>query len=52
MPKFRGMVVRYGYVTIEAADEKEALEQVEAIKLEDFDWSDCEDAQIVEEVDY
>lgn len=52
MKNYRIMVVKYGWAIVEAEDEKEALELVEDMQDKDFDWSDFDDAEVVEEVDY
>lgn len=52
MKKYRVMVVKYGYAVIEADSEKEAQDLIDDMKDKDFDWSDFDDGQVVEEVDY
>ena len=52
MKNYRVMVIKYGYAVIEADDESEALELIEDMDDKDFDWSDFDDGQVVEEVDY
>lgn len=49
---YRVMVVKYGYAVVEAETEKEALELIDDMQDKDFDWSDFDDGQVVEEVDY
>ena len=51
---FRCMVVAYGVTDIEADTEQEALEKCEKMANEGrhgFDWSDPDEAQVVEELD-
>lgn len=48
---YRVMVVRYGYATVEADTESEALEKTKGMSSHDFDWSDFGDAQVVETED-
>lgn len=53
MKRFRAMVVSYGYTEVEAETEAEALEKCEEMALKgrhSFDWSEPDDAQIVEEI--
>ena len=47
------MVTRYGFTTVEADSESEALRKVETMRSSDFDWSKdwASDAQIVDEID-
>lgn len=55
MKKYRVMVVSYGYAEVEAETESEALSQCKEMTSEGkhcFDWSDPEDEQVVEEIDY
>lgn len=52
MKNYRVMVVKYGYAEIEAENEKEALELIGDMDDMDFDWSDFDDEQVVEEIDY
>ena len=49
--KYRVMVVKYGFSTVEADDENEALELIEDMSDKDFDWSDFDDGQVIEETD-
>lgn len=53
MKKYRTMVVSYGYADIEAETENEALEkckEMASLGRHAFDWSDPDDAQIVDEI--
>ena len=52
MKNYRIMVVKYGYAIVEAETESEALELIDNMQDKDFDWSDFDDGQVVEEVDY
>lgn len=52
MKNYRVMVVKYGYAVVEAETENEALELIDNMRDKDFDWSDFDDGQVVEEVDY
>ena len=52
MKKFRVMVIKYGWSVVEAETESEALELINDMQDKDFDWSDFDDGQVVEEVDY
>lgn len=50
--KYRVMVVKYGYAVVDVDNENEALELIGDMEDSDFDWSDFDDGQVVEEVDY
>ena len=50
--KYRVMVVKYGFAIVEADNESEAQDLIDDMRDEDFDWSDFDDGQVVEEVDY
>lgn len=49
---YRVMVIKYGFAVVEAENENEALEIIEDMDDRDFDWSDFDDGQVLEEVDY
>jgi hypothetical protein len=49
MAKMRVMVVKYGYAVLEADTESEAIELINDMDDGDFDWSDFDDAQIVDD---
>lgn len=51
MKKYRVMVVKYGYTEVEAETEEDAVEQVNVYDDQYFDWSDFDDAQVVDELD-
>nr|DAX14587.1 MAG TPA: hypothetical protein [Bacteriophage sp.] len=51
MKDYTVMVKKYGFITIEAEDDEDALEQVDGLSSSDFDWSDFGEAQIVEDKD-
>lgn len=51
MKDYTVMVKRYGFITVEAEDEEDALNQVDGLSSSDFDWSDFSEAQIVEDKD-
>lgn len=50
--KYRVMVIKYGYAVVEAESESEALESVNNMDNGCFDWSDFDDGQIVEEINF
>lgn len=52
MKNYRVMVIKYGYAIVEAETESEALELIDDMDDRDFDWSDFNEGQVVEEVDY
>lgn len=53
MAKMRGMVVKYGYAVVEAETESEAIEKAENMSDREFDWSDPDDTQVVDnDVDF
>lgn len=43
------MVVKYGYIAVEADSDEEAIELANAKRDSEFDWSDFGDAQVVED---
>lgn len=49
MAKMRVMVVKYGYVTVEAETESEAIKIANNMKDDNFDWSYFDDAQVVDD---
>lgn len=49
MAKMRVMVVKYGYAIVEADTENEAVELTNDMVDGDFDWSDFDDAQVVDD---
>ena len=53
MAKMRVMVVKYGYAVVEAETESEAIEKAENMSDREFDWSDPDDIQVVDnDVDF
>lgn len=48
--KYRVMVVKYGYVEVEADTEDEALEITEGMADSNFDWTEFCEEQIVEKL--
>lgn len=53
MAKMRVMVVKYGYAVIEAETENEAIEKAKNMSDGEFDWSDPDDTQVVDnDVDF
>ncbi|GEM_PF-2994637 len=53
MAKMRVMVVKYGYAVVEAETESEAIEKAENMSDREFDWSDPDDTQVVDnDVDF
>ncbi len=49
MKKMRVMVVKYGYAIVEAETEKEALNTTRNMDDSEFDWSDFDDEQVVDD---
>lgn len=45
----RVMVVKYGYTVINTNNEEDAIEQVKNMSDSDFDWSDFDGAQVVDD---
>ena len=48
MRKMQVMVIKYGYAILEVDSEEEALGRTKNMKDCDFDWSDFDDAQVVD----
>ena len=44
----RVMVVKYGYTVIDTDNEEDAIEQTKNMSDSEFDWSDFDDAQVVD----
>ena len=49
MAKMRVMVIKYGYTIVEAETDDEAIEKANNMSDEEFDWSDPDDAQVVDD---
>ena len=49
MKKYRMMVTKYGFCTVEASSESEAMEITRGLSDHAFDWSDFDEEQVVEE---
>lgn len=49
--KYKVVVVKYGYVEVEADTEDEALEIAEGMVDSNFDWTEFDNAQIIEKID-
>ncbi len=49
MKTFNIEAIRYGFITIEAETEEEALEIAEEIGTDEFEWTDVEIADCQEE---
>lgn len=49
MAKMRVMVIKYGYVVVDAETEKDAIKLTENMDDSEFDWSDFDDAQVVDD---
>lgn len=47
--KKRVMVVKYGYAVVEAEIDAEAVKKAENMSDGEFDWSDFDDAQVVDD---
>lgn len=43
------MVVKYGYAVVEAETDAEVVEKVKNMSDGEFDWSDFDDAQVVDD---
>jgi hypothetical protein len=46
------MCVKHGWAVVEADSESEAEEAAEKLPGSQYDWSDADDYQVVEEIDY
>lgn len=49
MAKMRVLVCKYGYAVIDADTKSEAIEKSEKMSDGEFDWTDFEDAQVVDD---
>lgn len=52
MAKYRIMCIKYGWAEVEASSEAEAEEAARTFPDSFYDWSDADDHQVVEEIDY
>lgn len=52
MAKYRIMCVKYGWTEVEAETEEEAVLITEDLPDGAFQWSDRDDHQVTEEIDY
>ena len=48
MAKMRVMVIKYGYAVVDAESDKDAIELTKNMDDSEFDWSDFDDAQVVD----
>lgn len=48
MAKMRVMVCKYGYAVVDAETESEAIEIAKNMNDGEFDWSNPDDAQVVD----
>lgn len=49
MRKMRVMVTKYGYAVVEAETAETALQKVSTMDDSEFDWSDPDDGQVVDD---
>lgn len=49
MRKMRVMVTKYDYAIVEAETEETALQKVSTMDDSEFDWSDPDDGQVVDD---
>lgn len=47
--KMRVMVIKYGYTVVEAETEENAIKLTKNMGDSEFDWSDFDDAQVVDD---
>lgn len=52
MPKYKVMVIKYGFADIEAESESQAQEMINNMRDHDFQWSDFDYGEVLEEIDY
>lgn len=52
MKNYRVMVIKYGYAVVEAESESEALKLIDDMDDRYFNWSDFDEGEVVEEVNY
>lgn len=48
MKEYIVMVTRYGFVTVDATDDEDAIEKAKNTNAANIDWSDEMDADIIE----
>lgn len=49
MAKMRVMVIKYGYTVVEAETKENAIKLTKNMGDSEFDWSDFDDAQVVDD---
>ena len=49
MAKMRVMVIKYGYAVVDVESEEDAVELTKDMDDSEFDWSDFDDAQVVDD---
>lgn len=49
MRKMRIMVCKYGYAVVDAETEAEAIGKAKNMDDSEYDWSDSDDAQVVDD---
>lgn len=49
MAKMRVMVIKYGYAEVDAETGEDAIELTQNMDDSEFDWSDFDDAQVVDD---
>lgn len=52
MAKYRVMCVKYGWAEVDAETEADAISVAESFPDSGFQWSDRDDYQVAEEIDY
>ena len=48
-PRIPAWCLKYGYAVVDAETEKDAIELTENMDDSEFDWSDFDDAQVVDD---
>ena len=49
--KKRVMVIKYGFIDLDAKTDEEAIEKAKNLQDSDFDWSDFDEPKVVEDLD-
>ena len=47
----RVMVIKYGFIDLDAKTDEEAIEKAKNLQDSDFDWSDFDEPKVIDDLD-